>query len=353
MLLVRWNFGNNQHGSTMTAGATAFQSSGTTSTATGRSILPPSITQVPFSDFEKAEHTRTFVEIRDSCRGCWSGAMAVVGMEPKNKIVMKEPAVRNFRLQVNTKGSSGTWTIWNLLQEGDEKVVPLRKTPPERLTQYKVAFPGMVIRIPCAITTELPRIVFEINFWDDRTRRTSVVEYFRETNWWSATTASQSSQPEVPWRLAETSLVQMKRQNKVGFVGPITDPRDIAFLPTRSPFHMRDWNWTLWKPVRTEWVDFVGEEREECRLHDDSENQKAIYERIVRAFDYKDTSNFVGVLPNSMLTSMPYRLNPSSSTDSSRAFFAHAFNDHDLAILEVEYMGRILKSTSLHSFRKK
>ena len=80
---------------------------------------------------------------------------------------MKEPPVRNFRLQVKANRQEGTWTVWNLLQEGDEKVVPLRKTPPERLTQYKVAFPGMVARIPCAITTELPRIVFEMGFWDD------------------------------------------------------------------------------------------------------------------------------------------------------------------------------------------
>lgn len=350
---------NNGNGSHTTAAAKAFQQSsdatpGASAAAArisshSKSLLPPSITQVPYSKFEKAEQARAFAEIRKSCQGCWSGAMSILGMETQNKVVVNQAAVRNFRLSVKTKGNKGTWTVWNLLKEGDETVVPLQTTPRERPSQFKVAFPGIILRMPCAVTTELPRIVLEIGFWDKQTRRTSVVEYSQQkSNWLS------SSSTQVPWCLDETSLVQMKRQPAAGFVGRMRDPCAIAFLPTRPSFHMNDWDWTRWELVRTECVDFVAGQRTKYRLDRDGPTQADLYNRIVQAFDENDSSNFVGVLPNSMLTSIPYRLNPSSSlSDTTRAFFAHAWNGKDLAVVEVEYQGQIAKRAALHSFKKK
>ena len=323
----------------------AFQSS---ADAKSPSLLPPSIAESPFTAFEKAEHARAYHEIRDSCQGCWSGSLSVLGLKEKNEIVVKQPPVRNFRLQVDLKGNTGTWTVWNLMEEGDETVVPLCLTPAERPTQYKIGFPGIILRIPCAISPALPRIVLEIGFWDDYTRRTTVAEYHKESSWLPG------SSSEGPWCLEDASLVQMKRQPSAGFIGKMTDPRAIAFLPTEPSFHIGEWDWNQWQPTQTEKVvlDFVaGERTQQTRL--DAERQKELHNRVAQAFDEANPSNFVRVLPNSMLTSIPYRLHPCSDDDKICAFFAHAWNDNELAVIEIEYQGRIAKSTSLHTFRKK
>ena len=132
------------------------------SSTASASLLPPSIAQEPFSKFEKAEHVRAFNELRHSMQGCWSGSMSVQSLQPHNQIQVKQKPVLNFRLHVNLKGNAGSWTVWNLLGEGDETVVPLRCTPLERTWQCKVAFPGSIIRIPCAITNELPKITRDL-----------------------------------------------------------------------------------------------------------------------------------------------------------------------------------------------
>ena len=326
------------------AAAAAFQSSSNTDHAT--SLLPPSISDIPFTKFEKSEQMRAFQEIRNSCLGCWSGSISILELQAQNAVKVREPPARNFRLRVDLKGRKGTWTVWNLNKEGDEVVVPLRLTPVERPSQYKVGFPGIILRIPCAITEALPRIVFEIGFWDAQTRKTSVLEYVPDVKWWSS-----RAMTEHPWRLDSASLVQMKRQPKRGFVGPMTDPRAVAFLPIKAPFSIKDWDWKLWEPIRTERVDFVTEERTENRL-DDDEVKEEVYARILQAFDQTDSSRFVRLLPNSILTSLPYRLDPSPQ-DTVRAVFAQGWDDDKLAVVEVEYQGRVAKTACLHTFQKR
>lgn len=311
-------------------------------------LLPPPVSERPFTAFEKAEHARAYQEIRDSCQGCWSGSMSILGIKEKNGMVVKQAAVRNFRLRVKLQGHTGTWTVWNLMKEGDETVVPLRQTPVERTTQHKIGFPGIILRIPCAISPALPRLVLEIGFWDHQTRRTTVAEYCKESSWIPG-----RSSEERPWCLDDTSLVQMKRQPSAGFIGKMTDPRAIAFLPTESSFQMCEWDWSQWQPTQTETVELdfrSGKRTRHTRL--DAEMQTEIHDRVVQAYDEADTSNFVRVLPNSMLCSMPYRLDPASDDEENRAFFAHAWNDKELAVVEIEYQGRMAKCASLHTFRK-
>eukprot|EP00977_Amphora_coffeiformis_P011381 scaffold2753_cov154-Amphora_coffeaeformis.AAC.4 len=327
----------------------AFQSSADAKSPT---LLLPSISETPFTAFEKAEHARAYQEIRDSCQGCWSGSMSILGIKENNELVVKQPPLRNFRLQVDLKKGAdnmGTWTVWNLMKEGDETVVPLRLTPTERPTQYKIGFAGIILRIPCAISPELPRIVLEIGFWDDCTRRTTVAEYTKNASSWIPRRSS-----EGPWCLDEASLVQMKRQPSSGFIGKMTDPRAIAFLPTEASFDIREWNWEQWQPTQTEKValDFTaGDRTQHTRL--DPETQKEIHKRVVQAFDEANPSNFVRVVPNSMLCCIPYRLDPTSDEDKVCAFFAHAWNNHEMVVIEMEYQGRMAKSASLYTFRKK
>ena len=162
LILLCWKLS-----STPVLSVDAFQSSADAKSPT--LMLPPSISETPYTAFEKAEHARAYQEIRQSCQGCWSGSMSILAINPNNEIVIQQPPVRNFRLQVdlkNKKGdNAGTWTVWNLIKEGDETVVPLRLTPPERPSQYKIGFAGIILRIPCSISSALPRIVLEIGFW--------------------------------------------------------------------------------------------------------------------------------------------------------------------------------------------
>jgi hypothetical protein len=73
----------------------------------------------------------------------------------------------NFRLQVKTDATVGTWSVWNLERRGDCTVVPLLQTPLARPAQVKIGFDeGIILRIPHGIGLELtPRLVYEIGFW--------------------------------------------------------------------------------------------------------------------------------------------------------------------------------------------
>jgi len=277
--------------------------------------------------------------------------MSILGIKENNEIITKEPPVRNFRLPIDlNKGyNTGTWTVWNLMKEGDETIVTLRITPPERPTQYKIGFPGIILRIPSTLSPALPRIALEIGFWDDHTRRTTVAEYRKKVSNWKPGRSF-----EGPWCLTDASMVQMKRQSPIGFIGKMTDPRAILCLPTEASFHIREWDWGQWQPVQTEKIvlDFIiGERTQRNRL--DVVTQNEIHTRVVKAFDEVNSSNFVRVMPNSMLCSMPYRLHLDSDEDELCAFFAHAWTDNKLAVIELEYQGRIAKNVSFHTFRKK
>ena len=177
---------------------------------------------------------------------------------------------------------TGTWSVWNLSQQGDNFVIPLSRIPMKRpflfLTkkkkkikkmksnnsneQLKIGFSNaeskgnIILRIPKCIHADLPRIVFEIGFWNNYlskqrndltrglvqrqrkprsnnmkdggpnfdglgTRRTLVAEY---------------KKLQRGCQLDELSVIQMNSKEPSSFVGNITEVNDIGVMPHDAPY---------------------------------------------------------------------------------------------------------------------
>lgn len=174
------------------------------------------------------EHDRVWKEISTACRGTWSGAMSVYSVQPNNQLSLATRPKTNFRLQVDIDGSTGSWNVWNLERTGDSASIPLQQRPSAPQSQLKLGFDGgIVLRIPNEINEELPRLVFEIGFWDDSIRRTAVFEYKRQkAGFFSG---------QEQWVLDGISVVQMKRCLAEDFVGQCTNKDDIKILSTKLP----------------------------------------------------------------------------------------------------------------------
>jgi len=154
---------------------------------------------VVFSKRERIEQNRVWKVMRKHCFGCWSGAMSYYVLndndtldDGNNNSVLKfknpqaatqQHDVLNFRLHAKattsriripwcTTPKKGTWTVWNLIKQGDETVVPLQQRPSTRPTQLKIGFSlreCVVLRLPFA-WDQVPRLAVELGYWDSKKR---------------------------------------------------------------------------------------------------------------------------------------------------------------------------------------
>jgi hypothetical protein len=319
--------------------------------------LPPSLEALPFTRQERKEQAMVWRVLHQSCKGCWSGSVSKHGVDPSGGLCVIEPPCRNFRLRAHPQGKKGTWTIWNLMKVGDEYVVPLGPTPSERSAQIKVAFAssrgrgGIVLRIPSAIPSAVPRLFFEVGFWSKTVRRTAVADYsvISSSSRWFGVTPSRSRL----CKLDHVWLVQQKRQKKASFrsfVGK-TELKDITYLPTNAPFAIDDWDWSTWRAMTSETVDLTTMQRRRTRL--DPTAAQEVQGRIRQAFA-SDSDALVNVLPVEIIVSLPYAFDPTSSPEAiSRVFFCHAWDEQRMDVIEVAYRGRQAQTMTMHSFRKR
>jgi hypothetical protein len=273
----------------------------------------------------------------------------------------------NFRLQVKTDTSVGTWSVWNLERRGDHTVVPLRLTPLARPAQVKIGFDeGIILRIPRDIGLELPpRLVYEIGFWHPTDmRRTVVVEYktkrLRRLPW---------RPPQ--WHLREIVAIQMQRERPERFVGNFTDPEATRVLPETAPFHISDCNMTSFQVHRVESVNLQTMARVDKEALTDNDSEcRLIEERIAHAFNTGKSNHgsagrriFRCVLPNEILVSLPTtvvvgarRNNNKSSRHPTPApplrtmFALYSNNAQSLQVVELTYDTETTKALAVRLY---
>jgi hypothetical protein len=331
------------------------------------SIAPTDAVAARFTSNERKEQRKAWHSIR-ALKECWSGAMAEYAVKSDGRMELRDakPA-RNFRLRIRTRGSTGTWTVWNLNQVGEEIVIPLFQTPPSRPTQLKFGFRAVaadvvvIVRVPEALN--LSRTVFEIGFWDRSTRRTAVAEYKR----------TKRSLPfllrPASMHLDEVSLVQMKSESPRSFVGNTTDKEAIKALPVESPWSdITDWKLETMQAISSETVDVATMERtREVRLS--SERRQQVYDHVIERLVKRDTTRttFIrAVLPNGICMCVPERLpciEKSSGRETLQAegqkcstlpFLFGSMKENRLQVLELQYRPNTWQAghVALHTFRR-
>jgi hypothetical protein len=210
------------------------------------------------------------------------------------------------------------------------------------------------LRVPCAITTKLPRIVLEIGFWDAHNRRTVVLEYDGCSNDRKALWGAKDPQ----WNLDGISLVQSKRVPTRGFVGRTTVADDITVLPTKAPFDLQDLPWSQYRLRQSVVVDLSTMKRTVLPMNDSE--RETVQNRMMDTFSSSSAAStgpnndcFRQVLPNALCVSVPNILQRTTTTDNiQRCIFAHPSSERTMEVIELEYEGSTLqaKSVTLHSF---
>ena len=96
----------------------------------GRKIISSSsVSELLYAQNEKREQDTVWEEISKNCVGCWSGSINHYDYKRRtNKLTLiKEcPKKMNFRLSVDLdeeNESSGTWTVHNVMFNGDTRVI--------------------------------------------------------------------------------------------------------------------------------------------------------------------------------------------------------------------------------------
>mmetsp|Transcript_6787 Transcript_6787/g.14774 ORF Transcript_6787/g.14774 Transcript_6787/m.14774 type:complete len:359 (+) Transcript_6787:152-1228(+) len=311
-------------------GVSCAKQEGVASMATSRSSSPIT-TAATFTKNELQEHNHVWRVMNKACFGKWSGTIQGFRMDKKtNSPIFKDnDELLNFRLwaKANTnwmgkKKDTGTWTVWNLQQKGDELIVPLRRLPLSKPSQLKIGFhPGCVLRIPSNFK-RVPRSVFELGYWGEGVRRTVVLEYL-------------TSDKNKHMELKDVTLVTQRAvpwHNAALFVGNATVSKDIDILPQMAPFDAKDviQKNKQWKPLLVERLELQNMERvvttKNKMTTDDKERAMHILKRLVQnSDDCNDSYNMV--LSNGLLTSFPKHMsgkeNGDGTTTTKSFIFAH------------------------------
>lgn len=284
-----------------------------------------------------------------------------------HRIQLTKPPKSNFRLHIETSSGSkgggdddgsGTWSVWNLERTGNNLVVPLRKRPTTRPTQLKIGFKdGIILRIPCRISNELGRIVFEIGFWEPAKMRRTVVAEYKQPFWRKRFSAIRKTRDQ--WNLKELSIVQTKAKDPQNFVGQTTDKDDIRILPLKAPFQLQDYKVSEFRAYQSESVNLQTMERTKKTRLDRKESRRLyglVMDTLGAVTDEKQKKArdniFRQVLPNGLVVSMPRCLYSRDSKQLVRCVFAHFWSQDFMQAVEVEYdsISAKAKQVSLYSF---
>lgn len=217
-----------------------------------------------------------------------------------------ESELLNFRLWARaTNKDTGTWTVWNLQNKGDEFVIPLRRLPAVASgdsTQLKIGFlPGCVLRVPSNYK-HVPRAVIECGYWGNGIRRTVVLEY-------------KTRDKHKRMELKDVTIVLQRAipwYKHFFFVGNTTVTSDIQTLSQKSQHDFK--RNQRRKPVRMERLELQSMQRV-VRMKSDltDDDIKEATEILDHLFEQEQLSNsdaaaasFTMVLPtNELLASFP------------------------------------------------
>uniref|UniRef100_A0A7S1Y7U9 Uncharacterized protein n=1 Tax=Grammatophora oceanica TaxID=210454 RepID=A0A7S1Y7U9_9STRA len=306
----------------------------------------------PASKHERREYNLAWKAIRKSCVGRWSGSMGNVADDGSLIGFGEDGEMLNFRLHVKVGRDKGTWTVWNLKKKGDETVVPLTRIPISK--QLKFGFPSqnIVLRTPGQISDALPRMAWEIGFWDSGVRRTAVMEYQKR-----------QSRMSTVWVTKDTTVVQMKRKSRWSrFVGNDSDPTELQeILPEVQPLAERmsdfisstsaeDWKVACSSVV----IDVPSMRRRKTAL------DKATRLHVLESILQPGVEIHRRVLPNGLGILIPHRLNLKGSPTTMQAIFLSPlwtrFRQRRMRVVVVDYGldGNIwiAKQVALHTFRR-
>eukprot|EP00566_Odontella_aurita_P018945 CAMPEP_0113564700 /NCGR_PEP_ID=MMETSP0015_2-20120614/21764_1 /TAXON_ID=2838 /ORGANISM="Odontella" /LENGTH=315 /DNA_ID=CAMNT_0000466809 /DNA_START=173 /DNA_END=1120 /DNA_ORIENTATION=+ /assembly_acc=CAM_ASM_000160 len=269
------------------------------------------------------EQNRFWDEVLANCPGCWSGAIVHTAFEDSKSPAFLRPTTDklNFRLKVDIQDDDrdhGTWTVNNVEEIGDERVIPLARHPTITPPTHKIAFDGVTLR-----TSRSGNLGIDIGFWhregDTFGMRRSVVVTYNEND----------AQDEQSQKLDEIVYLQQKLVPSDGFVGNTVVPSDKDvmldevgdLITSESGFEMKSAESLKREPL----------ERGLSRAKDEH-----TCSRLLNSIMEDHTCRFRMILPNRIAISLPLRI---VAGETNSCLFAHERTDGSIQIVEIDFEG--------------